>query len=71
MLHNSIYLGVQYDARLEIDGWRLPGFNDSQWEPAVLAQSSQTPRGALRVQTVPPIRIHESFAPVSVNVVGP
>jgi alpha-L-rhamnosidase len=30
-------MGEYYDARQEMSGWSQPGFDDSQWQPAVLA----------------------------------
>ncbi|HFE52698.1 MAG TPA: rhamnosidase [Bacteroidetes bacterium] len=33
ILYNGIYNGETYDARLEMPGWDLPGFDDSAWKP--------------------------------------
>jgi len=32
---SDIYNGERYDARLEIPGWKLPGFNDNDWLPSI------------------------------------
>ena len=68
LLFNSVYLGERYDARREIDGWNLPGFDDSGWRPAALARE---PVGVLRAQPQPPIRIADRFRPVSVAEPAP
>lgn len=34
---NDLRCGEYYDARREQDGWMLPGFDDSGWQPAVCA----------------------------------
>lgn len=33
---NSLYHGVIYDARREVDGWKEPGFNDAAWEKVAI-----------------------------------
>lgn len=33
VLFSEIYDGEIYDARLEIEGWNCPGFDDSKWKP--------------------------------------
>jgi alpha-L-rhamnosidase len=33
-------MGEKYDARLEIPGWSTPGFDDSAWQPAILAEAN-------------------------------
>ncbi|TPV59969.1 alpha-L-rhamnosidase [Aestuariibacter sp. GS-14] len=37
VLSSEIYDGEVYDARLELPGWNAPGFSDSGWENAQLA----------------------------------
>ena len=52
---NDIYLGEEYDARLEQPGWDSAGFRPSaEWKPAVLADPVRL--GAMAPQTIPPIR---------------
>lgn len=31
LLFNSIYTGEHYDAQMELKGWNLPGYDDSEW----------------------------------------
>ena len=59
ILDNSLYHGETYDARLEQDGWDLPGFDDSGWEKAVVAP--EWPTRQLSAQTIQPIRVTETL----------
>ncbi|MEQ8849635.1 glycoside hydrolase family 78 protein [Botrimarina sp.] len=34
----DLLMGEAYDARRELDGWASPGYDDSRWDPAVLAK---------------------------------
>jgi alpha-L-rhamnosidase len=36
----DILMGEFYDARREMTGWTQPGFNDADWDPAILAQDN-------------------------------
>ncbi len=55
---NTIYGGESYDARLEQKGWDKPGFNDASWNPAVIQEG---PKGVLRPQMAPPVKIMERY----------
>lgn len=57
-------MGEYYDARLEIPGWNLPGFDDSTWTPALPAEA---PRGELREPIAEPIVITREIKPVSIQ----
>jgi len=61
---NNEYDGEKYDARLEMKGWDLPGFDDRNW---MKAQAVDKPAGALRAQMNEPIRITGTLKPVSVK----
>lgn len=61
---NNIYVGETYDGRLEVPGWDLYGYNDSQW---FLTSLSDSPKGALKPQLIPPIRVTEELKPVSLS----
>ena len=52
--YDSYYLGETYDARREIVGWDLPGFDSATWEAA---REVNAPAGALRAQANEPIRV--------------
>jgi len=64
LVFNSIYLGERYDARLESDGWNLPGFDDRTWRRAARAGEGV---GPLQAQPQPPIRVTATLAPVAVS----
>ncbi|WP_121741922.1 alpha-L-rhamnosidase [Natronorubrum halophilum] len=55
---NDIYDGELFDARLSEDGWRSPGFDDGDWNPAAVVDD---PGGVLRPQRVEPMRVVETF----------
>ncbi len=65
---NNVYLGEVYDARREIAGWDLPGFDDRPWRRASVAAE---PIGALRAQPQPPVRVTGTFEPVAVTEPAP
>ncbi len=64
VLRNSVYLGEVYDARKEQRGWDRAGFDDSNWELAVLATGSL---GPLRAQDAPPIRVTRTLKAVKLT----
>lgn len=64
VLRNSVYLGEVYDARKEQPGWDKPGFDDSGWQPAVVAGEEL---GSLQAQDAPPIRVTRVLKPVTLT----
>ncbi len=64
IIRNSIYLGEIYDARKELAAWNMPGFDDSAWHNAALADS---PAPILQAQPLLPIRSTAVIKPVSVT----
>ena len=60
---NEICLGEDYDARLERPGWDSPGYDDSDWDNAVLAD---TPSGKLVSQMIPPVKVMKTIKPVKI-----
>ncbi|MFZ4396876.1 MAG: family 78 glycoside hydrolase catalytic domain [Kiritimatiellia bacterium] len=56
--------GEHYDARAERPGWDVPGYNDSEWEQAVIVPG---PGGMLEPQVAPPCRVMQTLTPVSVR----
>ncbi len=64
ILHDAIFTGEVYDARLEMDGWNLPGFNDSGWKRAQLVRP---PTGRLVAQMNPPDKVIKTLHPVSLT----
>ncbi|MGF1584692.1 MAG: family 78 glycoside hydrolase catalytic domain [Bacteroidales bacterium] len=63
VLKNNVFLGEVYDARREIPGWNKPGFDDRQWENAVL---SQEPGGELQKTFFPPMQVTQKIRPVQI-----
>jgi len=61
LLHDGIFTGECYDARLEFPGWNLSGFDDSTWRQAVEVRA---PTGKLQSQLAPPDRIIRTIQPV-------
>lgn len=59
--YNDLFHGETYDARLEQPGWDSAGFDDTQWEQAVLAEP---PGGALTAQVLPPAQVVQTIIPV-------
>jgi len=63
LLHDGIFTGEVYDARLEKEGWNLPGFNDKNWQSVKLVIP---PSGKLESQLAPPDKVVRTFKPVSI-----
>ena len=61
---DDLRMGEEYDARLEIPGWNLPGFDDSGWTPAIPVE---TPRGKSMVCEAHPIVCTRELTPVDIR----
>lgn len=66
-LQNNIYSGDLYDARLEIEGWEQPGFDDSAWKNAIQVEA---PSPLLVAQTMPSIEAEREISAVSMKNFG-
>lgn len=64
ILFDEYRFGEVYDARLELDGWNSPGFDDSDWADAIPADR---PRGELKVCEADPISVIKKLKAVSVT----
>ncbi|MGO8698297.1 MAG: glycoside hydrolase family 78 protein [Limisphaerales bacterium] len=64
---NNEYDGEAYDARMELEGWNGPGFDDSQWSRARIVAP---PGGVLAAQMIEPIRVTQTLRPVSMTAVS-
>jgi alpha-L-rhamnosidase len=60
--------GEYYDARQEKTGWTSPGYDASEWPPAVIIPE---PGGPLVSQQMPPTRVMQTLEPVAVTEVKP
>jgi alpha-L-rhamnosidase len=68
--HNNIYLGEQYDARLEQQDWHTTagaGPPGGHWQPAVVVDG---PQGILTAQLQPAIKITRVIKPITVKEQG-
>ncbi|MCD7852133.1 MAG: family 78 glycoside hydrolase catalytic domain [Parabacteroides sp.] len=61
LLHDGIFTGEAYDARLELDGWNRNGYDDSSWEKALVVRA---PSGDLHAQLAPYDRVVRTLQPV-------
>ncbi len=61
ILESDILHGESYDARLEMPGWNMPGFDDSSWQPAELFAA---PDIALVAMRGPTVQRHEELRPI-------
>ncbi len=64
IVSDQVYFGEHYDARLEHDGWALPGYDDSGWRHAA---ARRAPCGKLIAQNGPSDRITRTYAPVKIE----
>lgn len=67
ILWDDYRFGETRDARLEIPGWNLPGFDDRGWTKAQLAP---LPAGDFRLCEAEPIVVAQEIAPVSITPQG-
>jgi alpha-L-rhamnosidase len=68
LLHDGIFTGEVYDARLENRDWNRAGYDDTKWK---MAQIVRKPDGQLVSQLAPADKVIRSFQPVSVTRSGP
>jgi alpha-L-rhamnosidase len=61
IVFDSIRNGETYDARLEKPGWDAADFDDTNWP---LAQVDAGPKGELRAQMMPAIKVTQTLKPV-------
>jgi len=60
-LHDGIFTGEVYDARLGLGGWNKAGYNEQGWHQATEVKA---PAGKLHSQLAPPDRIVRNIHPV-------
>ena len=61
---DDLRMGEYYDARLETEGWNLPGFDDSSWTPAIPVAA---PLGKSVVCEAHPIVCTRELTPVAIR----
>jgi alpha-L-rhamnosidase len=65
ILKSDIYNGEFYDARLELDGWSHPGFDDSGWTDVRIADHDKS---RLIGQEAPPVKKIQELKPRKIFV---
>ncbi|WP_455584562.1 family 78 glycoside hydrolase catalytic domain [Bacteroides sp.] len=60
LVSDGIFTGEVYDARKELDGWNLAGYDDSLWQKVIKVRS---PEGELHPQTAPYDKVLQTFQP--------
>lgn len=58
---NDLYGGETYDARLEKSGWKTYGYDDSEWDSAMIKEN---PGGKMVSQLMPAIKVNKTIKPV-------
>jgi alpha-L-rhamnosidase len=62
IIHDGIFTGEIYDARLELEGWSKTDYDDSAWKHVLVKKAPQAP---LRAQMSPPDKIIRTIKPIS------
>lgn len=65
---SSTYGGEDFDARRNPQSWDRPGFDDSNWQPAL---ATDGPGGALMPELASPIRVMHIYSPAAVTHPAP
>ena len=60
LLHDGIFTGEKYDARLALGNWAQNGFNDVHWKQALIVKA---PTGKLHPQTAPFDKVMRTLKP--------
>ena len=68
ILHSDLLMGERYDARLEMDGWDEPGFDDSGWLPV---KTEELGDEMLVAEPSQPIRVTQEVGAKSVTEPAP
>jgi alpha-L-rhamnosidase len=63
VMFDNVYGGESYDAREDEAGWFNAGFNDAEWQKAIVVEA---PTDSLRSQLIPPIRRMKTITPVRI-----
>ena len=65
IVHNGVYNGEIYDARLENSGWNTVRFDDGEWDHAAVVRP---PEGTLQARMSPPDRVIKTLKPISATL---
>ncbi|RYX82427.1 alpha-rhamnosidase [bacterium] len=61
---NNEYDGEEYDARMEMPGWSMPGFNDTKWQSVQVVEPGPP---VLSAQIGEPIKVMETIRPAKLT----
>lgn len=64
LLHDGIFTGEIYDARLELGNWSSPEYDDAKWNEVQLVRA---PTGKMESQLAPPDKRIRTFKPISIT----
>ena len=67
IVENDIRGMEQYDARLELGDWTMPGYDDSEWNAVTITKS---PGGELVGQYTTPIRVVDTYEPKEIQKIS-
>lgn len=65
---NNEFDGEEYDARMELKGWKATGYDDSDW---LQAEIVSPPKGRLEAQTNPNIKVMDKVFPKKITRIAP
>lgn len=65
VIFNDLRGGVHYDARLEEEGWNMPGFDEKDWHTPICG--AYRPRGYAKLCEAEPVKPYREIKPVSVH----
>ena len=71
VIRNSVYLGEDYDARLEQHGWSEPSKAPEKFNNLKSAVTVEGPSGRLTAQIQPPIKVTKVVHPISITEPAP
>ncbi len=58
---SNVYGSETIDNRLNVPGWNRPGYDDSAWAQAALADEADIPKGALQNQFQPAVKVIKEY----------
>ncbi len=64
--HGDLLLGCEYDARVRMDGWDQPGFDEAAWQPVNLG-AAQAEKVAIEAASAEALRRHEELPAIKVT----
>lgn len=67
ILFSDFLMGETYDARMELEGWSQPGFDDRSWTFVDSAKKPMFPVGKLVSQVDPPVKVMHQLTPVEIT----